>query len=286
MGSSVVVVATANSEYNNLVYDPDADRMIFTYLSSGFWGKVGVVSGSGATATISTLGAAAELGSTLNANSNAPVYDTANDKVVVVITDDLSLDAAVGTVDGSANTITWGDVAVIQANTGGLGAIAGAVAAYDSSANKVIAAWRQNSSPYYSYMNDITITGTVPSAGTNTIIMPSNSQNKKIAYNSGVSKTVYVGEGSGAPITASLLLAPATTNVTTSNFLGISDAAITSSASGNITMKGGIAATGLSSLTPGSDYYVQNDGTITTVSSDVKAGKALSATAINLEYQS
>jgi hypothetical protein len=51
-------------------------------------------------------------------------------------------------------------------------------------------------------------------------------------------------------------------------------------------MKGGIASTGLSSLTPGSDYYVQDDGTITTVSSDVKAGKALSATVLNLEYTS
>jgi len=88
------------------------------------------------------------------------------------------------------------------------------------------------------------------------------------------------GKGSG------ILLAPASTNVTASNFLGISDAAISSAASGNITIKGGIAATGLSSLTPGSDYYVQDDGTITTVSSSVKAGKALSATAINLEYQS
>ncbi len=75
-------------------------------------------------------------------------------------------------------------------------------------------------------------------------------------------------------------------NLTSTNFLGISDAAISSAASGNITIKGGIAATGLSSLTPGSDYYVQDDGTITTVSSDVKAGKALSTTAINLEYTS
>ena len=76
------------------------------------------------------------------------------------------------------------------------------------------------------------------------------------------------------------------TNVTASNFLGISDEAISSAASGNITIKGGIAATGLSSLTPASDYYVQDDGTISTVSSSVKAGKALSATVLNLEYTS
>ena len=78
------------------------------------------------------------------------------------------------------------------------------------------------------------------------------------------------------------------TNLTSTNFIGISDAAISSSASGNITIKGGIAATGLSSLTPGSDYYVQTDGTFGTSADDpsVKAGKALSATVLNLEYTS
>ena len=78
------------------------------------------------------------------------------------------------------------------------------------------------------------------------------------------------------------------TNLTATNFLGISDAAISNAATGNITIKGGIAATGLSSLTPGSDYYVQIDGTFGTSAGDpsVKAGKALSATAINLEYTS
>jgi hypothetical protein len=86
---------------------------------------------------------------------------------------------------------------------------------------------------------------------------------------------VYTPEGSG-------------TNLTSTNFIGISDAAISSAASGNITIKGGIAATGLSSLTPASDYYVQIDGSISTTSASpaVKIGKALSATAINLEYQS
>ena len=78
------------------------------------------------------------------------------------------------------------------------------------------------------------------------------------------------------------------TNLTSTNFIGISDAAISSAASGNVTIKGGIAATGLTSLTPGSDYYAQADGTISTVStgSAVKIGRAMSATSINLEYQS
>ena len=78
------------------------------------------------------------------------------------------------------------------------------------------------------------------------------------------------------------------TSLTATNFIGISDAAILDTASGNVTIKGGIAATGLTSLTSGSDYYAQGDGTISTVTTSpaVKIGKAMSATSINLEYQS
>ena len=78
------------------------------------------------------------------------------------------------------------------------------------------------------------------------------------------------------------------TNLTSTNFIGVSDAAISDTASGNVTIKGGIAATGLSSLTPGTDYYARGNGTISTNSSDgaVKIGKAMSATSINLEYPS
>jgi len=78
------------------------------------------------------------------------------------------------------------------------------------------------------------------------------------------------------------------TNMTATNLLGISDAAISDTASGNITVKGGIAVNGLTSLTPGTDYYAQGDGTISTVTTSpaVKLGRALSATSIDLEYQS
>ena len=81
---------------------------------------------------------------------------------------------------------------------------------------------------------------------------------------------------------------PGSTNLTAAGLLGISDAAISDTASGNITVKGGIAVNGLTSLTPGTDYYAQGDGTISTSSSGdaVKLGRALSATSIDLEYQS
>ena len=107
------------------------------------------------------------------------------------------------------------------------------------------------------------------------------------SFDSSSNNVVYsYRDGSNSQYGTAVVYTDSGTNLTATNFLGISDAAISSAASGNITIKGGIAATGLSSLTPASDYYVQDDGTISTVSSSVKAGKALSATALNLEYTS
>ena len=67
------------------------------------------------------------------------------------------------------------------------------------------------------------------------------------------------------------------------SFLGITDAAISSAASGSVTIKGGISSN-VTGLTANSNYYVQTDGTLSTTSSTVLAGKALSSTSINLDY--
>ena len=284
-----VVLASVNVASSNLVYDPSADRVVFTYEKDAttFNSRVGQMSGSGATATV-TLGTEQTILSG-NVGTIFPVYDPDNVKVCVAYIPNSTgaLDVVVGTVDGAANSITWGTPATVQAAVDDLEPTGSSIAAdYDENINKMVVTWRQNPSPYYSYMQGVTITGTTPSAGTNTVIASYSSQLKNIDYDSTLQLSYCVISNGASATVPSLLIAPESTNLTASNFLGISDAAISSAASGNITMKGGIASTGLSSLTPASDYYVQNDGTITTVSSSVKAGKALSATAINLEYTS
>ena len=80
-------------------------------------------------------------------------------------------------------------------------------------------------------------------------------------------------------------------NVTSNNtsFIGIADASISDTATGSVTIKGGIATNAsLPTLTPNSVYYVQGDGTISTTSTSpaVRLGKALSSTSINLEFNS
>jgi hypothetical protein len=65
------------------------------------------------------------------------------------------------------------------------------------------------------------------------------------------------------------------------NFIGITAGAISDTATGAVNVYGGIneAQTG---LTIGSDYYVQDDGSLSTTASSVKVGQAISATTINM----
>tara|TARA_R100000149_G_C5844787_1_gene115526 strand:+ start:129 stop:956 length:828 start_codon:yes stop_codon:yes gene_type:complete len=67
------------------------------------------------------------------------------------------------------------------------------------------------------------------------------------------------------------------------DFIGLADAAISDTATGKINVKGSINSK-QSSLTIGSDYYVQNDGSISTTSTSpaVKIGRAVTATTINM----
>jgi hypothetical protein len=135
-----------------------------------------------------------------------------------------------------------------------------------------------------------TVTGTTISFNTPTVIDSTNDADQFLALaqqsdNGGHFMTAYAP----APLLAGFATIGKTggtfSNLTATNFVGIADAAISSAATGTVVVQGG-TATGLSSLTTGSKYYVQGDGTITTVSSSVNAGLAISTTSLLLNGDS
>ena len=90
---------------------------------------------------------------------------------------------------------------------------------------------------------------------------------------------VYGGKDQDASDGVSHIITAASSNNV--NFIGITAEAISDTATGSVNVYGGIneAQTG---LTIGSDYYVQDDGSLSTATSTVKAGQAISATTINM----
>ena len=127
---------------------------------------------------------------------------------------------------------------------------------------------------------DILHTGGAGSSGAWAASLPFSSGGKFcLSYANSISSNA------GTAIVGTVSATALATNLTATNFVGITDAAISSAATGTVTIKGGISAN-VTSLTPAAIYYVQGDGTISTVTTApaVRIGQALSSTSINLEF--
>ena len=72
----------------------------------------------------------------------------------------------------------------------------------------------------------------------------------------------------------------AATDITTENFIGFSKAAYTNGQTATIKVVGNVSTQ--SGLTPGRQYYVQNNGTLglAAATPSIEAGKALTATSL------
>ena len=97
-------------------------------------------------------------------------------------------------------------------------------------------------------------------------------------FGTGLGYFFWFNDGSGTAYMGLSYARPAYTINLNENFIGIADAAISDTATGSVTIKGGIATnTSLPTLTPNSVYYVQGDGTISTTSTSpaVRLGKGV-----------
>ena len=104
-----------------------------------------------------------------------------------------------------------------------------------------------------------TISGTDLTFGTKTRFNAASTNKITLSYNS-TEKVTFIGYndvGNSSRITGSALQNSAS-NI--SDFIGLADAAISDTATGKINVKGSINSK-QTSLTIGSDYYVQSDGT-------------------------
>jgi hypothetical protein len=292
--SSYAWTGSTGLDVANAVHDPDQQRIVIAIAGIGsVQGSVVLIDCSGATPT----GTSFISFQATNANAPKITYDTTNDKIVIGYYDNNNssyLSYIAGTVNAAGSTVTFGTKTTQTEQLTKYPSYASMT--FDTPNNQILNSYMNGDnagvSDYGSYLQNVTLSGTTVVLGDiNTISAPTGGSGANYyansVYDPDTNKVVWVYSlATGDTYGYGKVITPAATNLTSTNFLGISDAAISSAASGNITIKGGIAATGLSSLTPASDYYVQDDGTISTVSSSVKAGKALSATAINLEYTS
>jgi hypothetical protein len=273
-GTQVVVGGTA-FQYIDNVYDASADRIVTSGSIAGTNGTFVLSSCSGTTMTTTATDYYFNSG---NVNYTALSYDSVNEKTVVVYADmsnSTKGSAVVATV--SASSVSYGTEVVFQSS----GTSEWISAAYDVSAGKivVVSSSAANSDSGQIYVGtvsgtDISFSGQLAFNGTSTTIRI------RATYAETEQQTCisYVDYGNSQRGTA-ILYSNISTN--SADFIGITSSAIADTATGAVNIYGGIneAQTG---LTIGSDYYVQDDGSLSTTASSVKVGQAISATTINM----
>ena len=192
--------------------------------------------------------------------------------------------AVVGTVSGT--TISYGTPVVFN-STGETTFIS--IAFDPNTAGKFVMAWNDNANSYYCELAVGTMSGTSLSFGSVVLINAARSQHIRTAFDPNTDGKFIVAYSEqsltkGAAIVGQISTLVLNTNLTTTNFLGTSTAAYTDTQTANIMLQGGIS-TNQSSLTIGSTYYVQIDGTLATTEDHVSvvAGKAVSATTLLLK---
>ena len=289
VGGTTTVLQSDNREHIQCIVNPtDSDKVIAGYIgSSASW--VNDVSISGTTISAGTSTSVGGGGSSIGFAS----IDGTRTAVVFGHSADDYLDGLVATLSGG----TWSfgtkvDITAFAVRPYSTPASSAANPTMNllGDANVFVCVYRKSGSDDYPYAFVGTVDGTTltVSAPTALVSLATADYNNAVAQQSDAAGSFIALHGQTATTYLYARLGETggtTSNLTATNFVGIADAAISSSATGTVVVQGG-TVTGMSSLTTGSKYYVQDDGTVTTVSSSVNAGLAISTTSLLLNGDS
>ncbi len=285
------VTFNSGNTYNNTqaiasTFDSNSNKVVITYVdgTASHYGKsvVGTVSGTSisfGTWVLLNSGSTWRISSTFDSNSN---------KVVIAYVDASNSsygEAIVGTVSGTS--ISFGSVVVFNSQQTQHNSVT-----FDSLFNKIVIAYKETplntigtaivgtvSGTSISFGSEIVFSNTSAPAETAwpSAVFDSNSNKVVISYHINEHPSYYtkgiVFQNAGIEIT---------TNLTSTNLLGIAQATVADTETLKVETLGGLS-TNLSGLTIGSKYYVQDDGTTTTSSSGQFLGRAVTTTTINMK---
>ena len=277
---SETVFESADTRYISVAYDSSNEKIVIAYDDYGNsehgTAVVGTVSG-----TSISFGTPVVFNAAMSRYIGA-TFDSNNNKVVIGYQDcgnSCYGTAIVGTVSGTS--ISFGSEVVFESANGTLYI----KPVFDSNAGKVVIAYRDDGNSSYGTVIVGTVSGTSISFGSASVFESANSTYISAAFDSTNNEVViaYSDEGNSNYGT-SIVFQNASTNLTSSNFLGFSNAAYTDGQTATVQIAGAVDDA-QSGLTTASVHYVQNDGTLSTSAGtpSVEAGLALSATEIAIK---
>jgi len=270
-----VIFRSAFSYHIAVCYDSTSSKIIPFYTDNGNadYGTaiVGTVSG-----TSISFGTAVVYNSAFTAFVAAS-FDSTTNKIILSYTNYGSglgeAAVVIGTVSGTS--ISFGSATYYNAPS----RIEYKSVTYDPYSEQFIIYYSEAYSGVHGKYLIGTVSGTTVSLGSSVQFYGTEIQYIKSVLDTNLNTVVTVYLDRSASNQDSILYHFGSTNL--ADFIGITAEAISDTATGPVNVCGGIneAQTG---LTIGSDYYFQNDGSISTTSSAVKIGQAISATTINI----
>ena len=270
---------SGNVNWVSPVFHATQGTVVITYADDSDSGKGKAVCGQVSGTTL-TLGSIVEFNSGGNTQIISSAYDSANERIVTFYKDQGNSDASTAIVGIVTTTaISFGSEVVwssLELNY--------STAHFNSSSGNVILGYKNatdNSTEYQKF----TVSGMGVTTTGSAFELDSNYGNYiDSVYDSGNSRDVFFYRDNGNSNYGAAVAVQATsssTNLTTENFLGFSDAAYTNGQTATIQVVGAVDDA-QSGLTTARKHYVQSDGTLalTADTPSVEAGIALSDTEI------
>jgi len=256
---SAVRFDTDNSSFTvemiDLTFDSTNNKVINIYKGNNnrFQGVIGTISG-----TAISWGTPVDVNTSTDNRFPSGSFDTNAGKIFIAYKDNATdyVLGVVGTVSGTS--ISFG-TAVTLASVAVNGEVS---AAYnpDTQNHKVI--YGSSVSPFEIRQFTATVSGTSVSASGERAVTSDQGQvyQNGLTYDTNTNQFVSASRTTSSEVGGGLVyVSPAGASNTA--FIGISDAAISDTASGSVTIKGGIS-TNVTGLTPNALYYVQDDGSL------------------------
>jgi len=252
---------------NSIVYDANAQKFVIFYTDQGntTYGRavVGTVSGTSISFGSTVVFESAQ------SDSISACYDANAQKTVTGYRlSNSDGKAVVGTVSGTS--ISFGTSVVYASNAFASSSV------YDPTAKKVIIGYQDTSDSYAGDLIVGTVSGTSISFDSPIAFDSDRADKQSAIYDVNAQKVVisYRVSSEGTYV----VFAPASTTLTSENYIGTAATGAPSGTGAKINLKGAVDEN-QSGLTAGQSYYVQTDGTLGTTPADpsVFAGTAVAA---------
>jgi hypothetical protein len=261
------------------VYDTLNDKVVIAYLQDTVTplGRcvVGTVSGTSTSWGTPVDFNAAEVGD-LDA-----AFDSNANKVVIAYRDTASTSdgtIVVGTVSGTS--MSFGSETVFNTSS-----VADIKIVYDTGAKKSVLIYTDTNGGTGGggdgRIVEVTVDGTTATVANDArVIDDARYDDPGGAYDSSAGRVVFAFRDTSDNDNDAIVHQTSSTN--SGDFVGITDEAIANAATGSVVVEGGVTEK-VSGLTTGSTYYVQDDGSLSTTSSSVTAGKAIATNKLLLK---